>query len=124
MQHSIAFLSTSIGTPQTIRLGERFCSPVRRRKTTLRHCALVWTRANTSVAEQVGIPPVYQALWELSGGPTEDDHALHEFVTVRAASEEGRKSLPLFATWPDLLKRFQGVTAWDYALSPNCSYEA
>lgn len=40
------------------------------------------------VAEQVGIPPVYKELWDMSGGPTSDDHALHEFVTLRAASED------------------------------------
>lgn len=71
------------------------------------------------VAEQVGIPPVYRELWDLSGGPTSDDHALHEFVTLRAASEDERKSLPLFGELSNLLKTFQAVTKWDYSLSPN-----
>lgn len=71
------------------------------------------------VAEQVGIPPVYRELWDLSGGPTSDDHALHEFVTLRAASEDERKSLLLFGELSNLLKTFQAVTKWDYSLSPN-----
>lgn len=71
------------------------------------------------VAEQVGIPPVYKELWDLSGGPGRDDHALHEFVTLRAASEHERKSLPLFGELSNLLKTFQAVTKWDYSLSPN-----
>lgn len=71
------------------------------------------------VAEQVGIPAVYKELWDLSGGPTSDDHALHEFVELRAATEEERKSLPLFGEWTNLLKMFQAVTEWNYSLSPN-----
>jgi hypothetical protein len=71
------------------------------------------------VAEQVGIPPVYEELWKLSGGPTEDDHALHEFVGVRAAAEDEIASMPLFGAWSSLLLKFKSVTAWDYALSAN-----
>lgn len=71
------------------------------------------------VAEQVGIPALYEELWDLSGGPTSDDHALHEFVALREASEDERKSLPLFGALSGLLKTFQAVTKWDYSLSPN-----
>lgn len=71
------------------------------------------------VAEQVGIPSVYKELWDLSGGPTSDDHALHEFVTLRAANEDERKSLPLFGALSSLLKTFQAATKWNYSLSPN-----
>ena len=71
------------------------------------------------VAEQVGIPAVYKELWDLSGGPTSDDHALHEFVALRAASEDERNSLPLFGELSSLLKTFQAVTKWDYSRSPN-----
>ena len=71
------------------------------------------------VAEQVGIPALYKELWDLSGGPNSDDHALHEFVNLRAASEDERKSLRLFGNLSGLLKAFQTVTTWDYSLSPN-----
>jgi len=71
------------------------------------------------VAEQVGIPPVYKELWDLSDGPTSDDHALHEFVALRAASKNERKSLPLFGELSSLLGTFQTITKWNYSLSPN-----
>lgn len=61
------------------------------------------------VAEQVGIPALYQALWEF-GGPNCDDHALHEFVALRAASEDERKFLPLFGALSSFIKTFQAVT--------------
>lgn len=71
------------------------------------------------VAEQVGIPAVYKELWDLSGGPTCDDHSLHEFVALRVADEDERKSLLIFGDLANLLKTFEAVTRWDYSLSPN-----
>lgn len=56
------------------------------------------------VAEQVGIPSVYKELWDLSGGPTNDDQALHEFVALREATEDERKSLPLLGSCRVCLK--------------------
>jgi len=71
------------------------------------------------VAEQVGLPAVYKELWDLSGGPTSDDHALHEFVALRDASEDERESLPLYGDLSSFLKTFKTVSKWDYSLSPN-----
>ena len=71
------------------------------------------------VAEQVGIPAVYKELWDLSDGPTSDDHALHEFVALRVATDDERKSLPVLGELSSLLKTFQAVTKWNYSLSPN-----
>lgn len=71
------------------------------------------------VAEQVGIPAVYKELWDLSGGPTEDDHALHEFGEIRVASKEEINALPLFGSFSNLLATFEAVKRWDYSLSPN-----
>lgn len=71
------------------------------------------------VAEQVGIPAVYKELWELSGGRTSDDHALHEFVVLRVATVSESEDLPLFGDLSNLLKRFEAVIKWDYSLSPN-----
>lgn len=71
------------------------------------------------VAEQVGIPAVYKELWDLSGGRSSDDHALHEFVALRVASVSERKTFPLFGELSSLLKTFQSVSKWDYSLSPN-----
>lgn len=71
------------------------------------------------VAEQVGIPAVYKELWDLSGGRTSDDHALHEFVALRVATVNERKIFPLFGELSSLIKTFQAVSRWDYSLSPN-----
>lgn len=71
------------------------------------------------VAEQVGIPAVYEELWELSGGPTSDDHALHEFVSLRVATDEEKEAMPIFGELTSLLKAFEVVSKWDYSLSPN-----
>lgn len=71
------------------------------------------------VAEQVGIPAVYKELWELSGGRTDDDHALHEFVGLRSATEAELGTLPLFGSLSSMLKTFHAVSKWDYSLSPN-----
>lgn len=71
------------------------------------------------VAEQVGIPAVYKELWDLSGGPNDDDHALHEFVDLRQASAEEIRVMQLFGSLSDLLNAFQAVSNWDYSLSPN-----
>ncbi len=71
------------------------------------------------VAEQVGIPAVYKELWDLSGGRTSDDHALHEFVALRSATMHESEALTLFGDLSSLLKRFEAVIKWDYSLSPN-----
>ena len=71
------------------------------------------------VAEQVGIPALYKELWDLSGGPTSDDHALHEFAALRVASEDEIASLQRFGNLSSLLKAFGAVITWDYSLSPN-----
>lgn len=71
------------------------------------------------VAEQVGIPSLYRSLWELSGGPTQDDHAFHEFIKLRIATEEEIKSLEPHSSLDELIKAFQSVTKWDVTLSPN-----
>lgn len=71
------------------------------------------------VAEQVGIPPLYEELWALSDGPTEDDHALHEFVELRGAKPEDFETLSVYGELTKLLKAFQAVSRWDYSLSPN-----
>ncbi|MDX9951300.1 MAG: hypothetical protein RBS75_04320 [Methylophilaceae bacterium] len=72
------------------------------------------------VAEQVGIPPLYEPLWALSDGPTDDDHAFHEFIALRHATKKERNSLPIFSDLQTLIKTFQSVSSWDCFLSPNC----
>ena len=72
------------------------------------------------VAEQVGLPALYEPLWNFSGGPTENDHAFHEFVGVRPATEEEINSLPNWGSVARLLAAFAAVERrWDCRLSPH-----
>lgn len=73
------------------------------------------------VAEQVGIPVVYQELWALSGGPNNDDHAYHQFSDLRLATTEEMSTIEPWGKLPDLLQAFREVNKdWDCTLSPHC----
>lgn len=75
------------------------------------------------VAEQVGIPPLYEQLWaECDDGPSDLDHAYHEFVDLRSATP-GDASIPeLGVSVDELLSHFDQVAGrWDVSLSPNCN---
>lgn len=73
------------------------------------------------IAEQVGIPALYKELWDLSDGPTNDDHAFHSFYELRPATDEEIATLPLWGELSLLLKSFHRVhNQWSCALSPNC----
>jgi len=77
---------------------------------------------NLFVTEQVGIPPLYENLWALSGGKTEDDHAFHEFIQLRPAAANEVDDMKAFATVGELLQRFkQACQLWDCRKSPNCT---
>ena len=72
------------------------------------------------VAEQVGIPPLYEALYHFSGGPTDDDHVFHEFHGLRFAKNSEVRSLAVCCTVGELAARFRATQAqWDYSLSPH-----
>lgn len=59
------------------------------------------------VAEQVGVPVLYEMLYQLSGGMTEDDHAFHEFAALRAATQKEVEALPVWGSVEDLLRAFR-----------------
>lgn len=63
------------------------------------------------IAEQVGIPTLYEGLWELSNGQTGDDHVWHRFHDLRPAAESEIDEFP-HGTLGDLLNRFKYVNAW------------
>ena len=73
------------------------------------------------VAEQVGIPALYQAHWASVGdGPSDLDHAFHEFVGLRVAGSEDER-LPVWGTLKELVARMKRAAGrWDVRLSPNC----
>ncbi len=73
------------------------------------------------VAEQVGVPPLYEELYSYSNGPTVDDHAYHEFHGLRVATDSEVNSLPIWGTVLELIKRFKRERgAWDCRLTPHC----
>lgn len=73
------------------------------------------------VAEQVDIPPLYSQLWKYSNGPTIADHAYHEFIEIRSATDEEATSLELWGDIATLLSKFRNVKQnWDYRQSAHC----
>ena len=74
------------------------------------------------VAEQVNIPTLYSQLWKYSNGPTSADHAFHEFLLIRLASEQEIASLDLWGDAPVLLDNFRMASqqSWDCLQSIHC----
>lgn len=74
------------------------------------------------VAEQVDIPPLYSQLWKYSNGPTNADHAYHEFIEIRSATDEEISSLAVWGDMSTLISKFRYVRqGWDCRLSVHCS---
>lgn len=84
----------------------------------IRSC-LEWD--NQFVAEQIGIPALCEEHWESAGdGPSDLDHAFHEFVSLRSA-EKKDLALPVWGSLATMLDRMQKARGkWDVTLSPNC----
>lgn len=70
------------------------------------------------IAEQLGIPVLYQKLWAYSGGPNQDDHVWHTFEGFREPRED-ELSLPIWGTVREFVDRFAAVDKWDETLSPH-----
>lgn len=70
------------------------------------------------IAEQVGVPALYEELWEFSDGPTEDDHVWHTFNQFRPPIEE-EAELPVWGSVSDLFERFERIDSWNEASSPH-----
>jgi hypothetical protein len=75
------------------------------------------------VAEQVRVPSLCQQHWADCGdGPSNLDHAYHEFVDLRPASEEEAVTLSGSGSLVELLERMRAAAGrWDVRLSPNCA---
>lgn len=84
----------------------------------IREC-LEW--GDQFVAEQVGIPVLYEEHWQSVGeGASDLDHAFHEFAKLRAAERED-SGLPVWNSLSVLLERMRKAAhRWDVTLSPNC----
>lgn len=73
------------------------------------------------VAEQIGVPTLCEEHWESVGeGPSDLDHAFHEFVCLRPATDADA-TLPKLGSVETLIAQMQGAAGkWDVRLSPNC----
>ena len=74
------------------------------------------------VAEQVAIPSLCeQHFTDCKDGPSDLDHAYHEFVDLRPATDADVATLQLAGTLNALMLRMQAASGrWDVSLSPNC----
>ncbi len=70
------------------------------------------------IAEQLGIPPLYGELWELSSGPTIDDHVWHTFFALRTATPE-ETNTSVFSKVENLISKIKNVETWNETLSPH-----
>jgi len=80
---------------------------------------------NTFVAEQVGIPSLCTQHFEDCGsdGPSELDHAYHEFFALRSATQEEVNALAVFGSIGRLVENFKQVGGrWNVRLSPNVDW--
>lgn len=60
------------------------------------------------IPEKVGLPSLRERLYEYSSGsPTDDDHLLHEFVELRAATAEEVHAGPTAGQLEELLESFE-----------------
>lgn len=87
-------------------------------ESSIRSC-LEW--GDQFVAEQIGVPPLCEAHWASVGeGPSDLDHAFHEFVGLRAP-EPDERALEVWGALDELVRRMQAAArGWDVTLSPNC----
>ncbi len=73
------------------------------------------------VAEQVDVPTLYSQLWKYSNGPTIADHAYHEFIEIRSATNEETISLQEWGDIATLISKFRYVRqGWDCRQSVHC----
>ncbi len=71
------------------------------------------------VAEQIGVRPLYAALFQHGGGPTEDDHAWHMFGGFRD-DVELTNGPEIWGTGSALMAAFRAAKgSWQPGLSPN-----
>lgn len=73
------------------------------------------------IAEQVGVPPLYERLWSACGTSHDPDidHAWHEFFELREASREECARLEVHGALKTLIKAFVSVQRWREELSRN-----
>ncbi len=65
------------------------------------------------IAEQVGLRPLYDALYEFSGGMTREDHVWHSFDGFEQVLNDSQiDDAEFWGTAAELLRRFRNVASW------------
>ena len=65
------------------------------------------------IAEQLGIPTLFQAFRAQYGGPTRDDHPWHEFAGVRPATLGEIDQSLIWGTMQSLIQRTNSIEVWE-----------
>lgn len=74
------------------------------------------------VAEQIGVASLCKQHFEHYGGPTELDHAFHEFFDLRSATPDEITSMSCVESLACLIARTRlASNRWDVRYSPNVS---
>jgi hypothetical protein len=71
------------------------------------------------IAEQIGVPPLYEQLYQWSDGPTGSDHCWHELVGFRESGDA--EGFPNGGTAKDFVIRVSRINEWNLPLSPHFS---
>lgn len=72
------------------------------------------------VAEQLGIPPLYEPLHQLTNGPSKNDVCTHEFCHFEELPSAHRPtSGVVWGSSDNFVEAFISVRAWAMKLSPN-----
>ncbi len=69
------------------------------------------------VPEQLGVPPLQSQLHALSDGPTTADHAFHELLAIREATDDEANTVVPIDSAEAFLTRVRTVNFWNPALS-------
>jgi hypothetical protein len=76
------------------------------------------------VAEQIDVPTLHKKHFaEYGEGPSDLDHAFHEFVRLRPATEQEQADIRVHCDLQDFVARMRKSAGhWDVSLSPYCDY--
>jgi len=68
------------------------------------------------IPQQLNIPTLYFDLFNLSDGPTEDDHGFHEFLDLVPSTIRDRSKLYYWGTTKKFLSTLQKINkSWDFS---------
>jgi hypothetical protein len=75
------------------------------------------------VAEQLGVPPLYQALYKWSDGPTSADHCWHAFDALEVL-DEAEPDAYRWGAAEEFVARLLAIGEWRGELSPHFRLDA